>query len=163
MKLHSFRFFLLFFSSLIHYIPFPYSVSTPPPSPIFIPSHQKSAGVLGTSTKHGIWSHNKTRHIRSFQGRMREPSRRKRVPSVGKRIRDTSLLPLLGVQQEHQVTQLLHICRGPRSDSYRLQDCCFSLCEPLWAMLSWFCGRCSHSVPTPLTPKILPSPLLSPA
>jgi hypothetical protein len=49
------------------------------------------------------------------------------------------LLLLLGVIQEDQPTQLLHICRGPQSVPFMLSDWQFSLCELLWAQVSWFC------------------------
>jgi hypothetical protein len=39
-----------------------------------------------------------------------------------------------------------HVCTGPSTDPCRLHGCCFSLCEPLWTLLSWFCGLCSSNV-----------------
>jgi hypothetical protein len=53
-------------------------------------SLQKEAGLLGISTKHGITNYGKPRHIPSYQGWIRQPTRRKRIPKAGKRIRDRS-------------------------------------------------------------------------
>ena len=50
------------------------------------------------------------------------------------------LLPLLGVPHENQATQLLHMCRRPRSVLCVLSGWWFNLCELLWAQVSWFCG-----------------------
>lgn len=44
--------------------------------------------------------------------------------------------PLLGVTQEHQATQPQHICRGPRSYTYKLPDFIYNLCESLGTPLS---------------------------
>jgi hypothetical protein len=53
----------------------------------------------GTSKEHSTYS--KTRDRSSQQGKVRQPSRIKRVPKAGKRVRDTSL-PLLGVSPKHK-------------------------------------------------------------
>jgi hypothetical protein len=45
---------------------------------------------------------------------------------------------LLGVPHEYYAIQ--HICRWANSDPYRLPYCQFSLCKPLWVLLSWFLG-----------------------
>lgn len=46
-------------------------------------------------------------------------------------------------------TQPECIYGGPSSDTYRLCNCCFSLSEHLWALLSWFSGLCSCGVLDP--------------
>jgi hypothetical protein len=46
--------------------------------------------------EHGITSYYNTRHKSSYQGWMRQPNRKKRIPRAGKRVRDAPL-PLLGV------------------------------------------------------------------
>lgn len=53
-------------------------------------------------------------------------SKRKRVPSAGKKSETPPLL-LSGFPQNPQ--QPLHVCRGPSADPCSLRDCCFSLCE----------------------------------
>lgn len=57
-------------------------------------SHQKRAGLLGTSMEPDITSYNKARHKSSYQGRERQPSREKRVPRVSNQVKDTPLLEL---------------------------------------------------------------------
>jgi hypothetical protein len=82
-----------------------------------------------------------------------------RAPKAGNRIRDSqSLLLLLGVPHEDQATQLLHMCRRPRSVACILSSWWFSLCEPPWAQISWF-YRFSCAVLDPLIPTTLPPPL----
>lgn len=55
---------------------------------------KKRAGLLGISTKHGLTRCTKPKHKHSYQGWIRQPRRRKSVPSSGKTVRDTPL-PLL--------------------------------------------------------------------
>lgn len=69
------------------------------------------------------------------------------------------LLTLLGVPQEDHATQLSHIYRELRSVPCRLPNCQFSLCEPLWVQVSWFC-KIYCGVFGLLAPTILPSLLL---
>jgi hypothetical protein len=57
----------------------------------------------------------------------------------GRQQSEIPLFPLLGVTQD-QTTQLQHMCRGPTSIPFRLPGWQFSVCEPLWAQLNWFCG-----------------------
>jgi hypothetical protein len=82
---------------------------TPPPPPPFPAapppiyssvSPQRRAGLLEISAEQSD-----TRHRASYQGWMRQPSRRKGVPRSSKRVRDTPL-PLSRVPQKHQATQL---------------------------------------------------------
>lgn len=86
-------------SSLIQYISTPSSAPSTPPSPPHLPSPpgpfpfpivslQKRAGIPGISIKHGITILNKSRHKPSFQGLMKQPSRRKGVTRAGKRVSD---------------------------------------------------------------------------
>lgn len=42
---------------------------------------------------------------------------------------------------------------------HKLPDGCFSLCEPLRALVSWLCGPGSRGVLDPLAPTIFPLPL----
>lgn len=84
----------------------------------------------------GISIYNKTRHIPSYQSWVRQSSRR-----IGfQKQADPALFPLLGVPQAPQTIQPYHICRGHSSGPYKLPDCWFSLCKPLWALVSRFCG-----------------------
>lgn len=76
---------------------------------------------------------------------MRQYIRRRRVPWGGRKARDTPT-PLLGVSQGSQAKQLQHICRRPISDPCWLPDGYLSLCDPLWALLSWFYGPSSCGV-----------------
>jgi hypothetical protein len=59
----------------------------PPPFTSF--QKKKKAGLLGTSSKYGITSYNKARHIFSHKGWMRPPSRRERAPKAGRIVRDS--------------------------------------------------------------------------
>lgn len=52
-----------------------FSTSTPPSPPPLLP---------GISTEQGISSCNKTRHMASYQGWMRQPSRREKISRAGK-------------------------------------------------------------------------------
>lgn len=70
--------------------------STPPSFPF-----RKKVGLSGVSTEHGIRRYSKTRHKPSYQGRMRQPGRRRRVPRTSK---ESETIPLLGVPQEQQAT-----------------------------------------------------------
>lgn len=88
--------YFCFYSFLIYYMPntvspaFPFpTCSLPQIHPASI-SSQKRAGISEPSTKHCIICYYKTRHILSNQGGMRQPNRRKMVPQVGKRPRDSS-------------------------------------------------------------------------
>lgn len=90
-----------------------------------------------------------------------QPSRRKRVPRASKRGRGTPILTV-GSPKEYQAKQPQWTCRGPSTDSYRVLDCCFILCECLWVLLSWFCILWADLLvsQTPLAPVILSPPLL---
>jgi hypothetical protein len=68
-------------------------------------SLQKRAGLSRLSTKHGIKSDNMTRYISSYQSWIGYSIRRKDIPKAGKRVRDNTLLPLLGVPREHKASQ----------------------------------------------------------
>lgn len=67
--------------------PSPYLTSLLPRSSPPSTSLHKGADLL--ETWHHITSYSNTRHIPSRQGWTRHPSRRKRVPHVGKRVRDS--------------------------------------------------------------------------
>lgn len=103
-----FPFYLLFSHILYSDCRFPISSLTSPPSPppgsMPFTSPQKRVGLSGTSSKYGITNYNRTRHIFSGQGWMRQPSRRKRVPETGKSQKQP-LLHLLEVPQKHRATQ----------------------------------------------------------
>ena len=66
------------------------------------------------SNKYDISSCNKNRHFPSCEGWMRQPSRRKRIPKAGKRVRDNGHSHC---QESHKKTKLrnCNICRRPRS------------------------------------------------
>lgn len=106
-------FFFSFFSPLMYYIwTRVYPPSIPSISPQFplpqihfppsIPPLRKKSGLSGTLTKHSITSNNKTRHIASHQGWMRQPCRRKRFPQIYNRVRDS----LCSHQGFHKNTKL---------------------------------------------------------
>lgn len=109
---------ILLFSSLILYSPISLSCPSAPlntclPSPLFSPRFtplrfpfkrqiRPPRHIHWTSTKR----YNKTRHKPSNHGCLRQHCRRKKIWSVGKRVRrHTSPLWLLGVSHAHQGTQ----------------------------------------------------------
>lgn len=55
---------------------------------------------------------------------------------------ETSPFPLLGFPQEHQAAQTT--MRESSTDPYSVHVCPFSLYQSLWALISGFCGLCSH-------------------
>lgn len=83
----------LFFSHTLHRDQnFPTRFFFPHPSPlpeIYPLCSQKRAGLPGTSTKHDIICYNNTRHKPLHEDWTRWPSRKKRIPQVDKRVRDT--------------------------------------------------------------------------
>lgn len=105
----SFFFFLLsYITSAISLLYIPSSSphkSSLSPDPLFL-FRKKEA-----STEYSITRCSMTRHKPSYQGWMGQPSRKKRVPRVGKSQGQTPL-PLLGVPQIPQAKQTQHICRG---------------------------------------------------
>lgn len=63
----------------------PFSTSSnPPPFPF-----RERTGLPEISTKYGLTSYNKPKHILSYQDWTRQTSRRGKVPSAGKRVRNT--------------------------------------------------------------------------
>lgn len=56
---------------------------------LLLPFPSEKIGPSGISTEHGISSYNKSKHILSYQGWIRQPSGRKGAPSAGKIFRDT--------------------------------------------------------------------------
>ena len=109
---------LLLLSCLSH-LPFP------PDSLLFV-SLQTRVGILKLSIEHELTTYNKTGHITSHQGWTRRPSRRKKVPQAGKRVRDK---PHSHHSEPHKSIKIIssNICRVPSSDPYRVPNCCFSL------------------------------------
>lgn len=98
-------------------------------------SLQKRTGLPGTSIEHDRASYNKTRHKLSYQGWSRQPGRAK------------------GSQDQARVRNIpTPTCRSPKKNTKlnnyniyaeepcRPHDCHFSLFEPPWDLLSWFCG-----------------------
>lgn len=93
-----------FYSSFMHYIQTTVSslsslTSPPPPPPIShrstpspFPSKQKCRPPRDIS-KHSTTSYSKTRRKPSQEGWMRQPSRRKRFPRIGERVRDMPRIP----------------------------------------------------------------------
>lgn len=85
-----------FCSSFIYYILTIVSLpSTPSLHPLSLRSTfpfllKKKTCLPGLSTEHGLTSYGKTEPKPSYQGWTKQPSRRKRVLSAGKRVRDTS-------------------------------------------------------------------------
>lgn len=66
--------------------------SIPPrtPTPVSLPRKKKSRPLRDIhQTKHGFTRYSKTGYKPSYQGWMRQPRRKNRVLSVGKRLRDT--------------------------------------------------------------------------
>lgn len=110
-------------------------------------SLQKGAGFPTISTEHGITRWNKLvtnpyiKTGKASQGNLvkekgfQEQTRVRNTPSSTVR----SPTP--------QTKQSQHVCSGsPITDAYRLSDCLFSLCEPLWTLCSWFTGLCSPGI-----------------
>lgn len=132
----------------------PTAASLPPLFPVFsfpFPiSPQKSTGLPEISTGQDITRCNNTRHKSSYKGWVKQPSRKKRVPSTCKRVRD-SPIPRVRSLTKPQAKQGQHVCRGPTADPCRLCNCHFGLCESSCCFLlfnpqtEYPC----HSVPLP--------------
>jgi hypothetical protein len=84
-------------------------------------SPQIRADIPWILTKHGITNYNKTRHILLHQGYMRQPGRGDGVSHAGNRVRNSST-PIVMKSARTKATQPYNMCRGPRSDPYRLPD-----------------------------------------
>lgn len=78
---------------------------------------------------------------------MKQPRRRKMVPKASKRVRAHLCSHC---SESHKKTKLHTITYMPSSDPHRLPECQFSLCEPIWALVSWFCEPISCGVLWPL-------------
>lgn len=96
----------------------------PPLSPKIYSSFyslQKRAGLLRISTKHSIRKCNKTRHTPSYQGWIRQSSRRKRISKVSKWVRDSHCSHCY---KSHKKIKLHNhnINRVPRSDPCKLPN-----------------------------------------
>lgn len=87
------------------------------------PCHQVAVG-LGTSSPIQATQGSPVRG-KTFKGRQES----QRQP----------LFQWLGDWHEDQGSHLLHISRGPRQVLRMLSDWWFSLPEPLWAQIHWFC------------------------
>lgn len=130
-----------FLSHTVHPNQFPLSLFFPAPhlplsprftSPLFL--FQKSLQKL--TANQDKTRYNKIRHIPSYRGWTRPPN--------GVKKSEIHPLPLLGVPQK-QANSLTQTQRTwPRSHA-----CLFSLCEPMWVLLSWFWGPCSDSYSLP--------------
>ena len=88
----------------------------------------------GISTEHGLTIYNKTGHKPSYQGWIRQPSRRKRALSTGKRVRDTLHSHCW---ESYKYTKLHNhkIYAKDLAQTLYAFLSRFSLCEPLRAML----------------------------
>lgn len=147
----------LFFSLILFlYITGPLQFLLPPLSPVpsltsYLPdllflleekqnkTKTEIAGLPGMSTEHSLASYNKTRHKSSYQGWLStQLCWRTWVPSTGKRDTPSSTV------ENSQSTKLHN--HEVYADPYRIYSCCFSLCEPLRALLSWSCGPNSRGV-----------------
>lgn len=138
------KYFYLFF--LLYYFlteasPFsspPLSPSTPPSPSMSPPFPQKRANSqeFQPNTAHQV-------AIRlgapSYQGWTRQPSRGTKAPKEGKCIR-SSPSPFFRSSTKHKATQLWLVCRGSRIEPHMFPDYWFSLCEPSWDQVWWFCG-----------------------
>lgn len=124
-------FFLFLYSSLIQYIPTTASLSSNAMPPNFhllyiyssFTSLQKRAGLTRLPTEHSTSRCNKTNHKASYRGWTRQPSRRRRVPWSGKRVRKphSQLGVLWKVQIKYPsmyVEDLVHTHRGSMIVSY---------------------------------------------
>lgn len=78
--------------------PFPPNSHLPQSHPTLV-TLRKKAGLPATTNKCYIASYDKTRHIPSHPGGIRQLSERKGVLQAGQRARP--MLPLLGIPQEH--------------------------------------------------------------
>lgn len=77
------------------------------------------------TNKHGISSCSKDTQYGEQETTSQQKSRRQ------------SLLPQLRTPQEDQIIQLSQICRVPSSVLCRIPGCRFSLCETLWAQITF--------------------------
>lgn len=78
---------------------------------------------------------------------MRQPNGRERVQKQGKES-ETDLFPTGGSPaRTSNYTAITWYAED--LDPYRTCDCWFSLREPLWSLVSWFCGLSSHGVLEP--------------
>lgn len=74
---------------------------------------------------------------------MNQPIRINSLPRVGKRVRNTlksqpgkPLLPLLGVPEKYQTTEVCKVIyREPSTDPYMVCDCHLSHCKSVFALL----------------------------
>lgn len=73
------------------------------------------SGLLVIATKHGIAWYNKTRHIRFYQGWMRQSSNKNMVPHAEKRFRDIPT-PNVSSPTNPQAKQPQHECREANED-----------------------------------------------
>lgn len=95
---------------------------------------------------HWTWSNNKTRHIPTYQGWTRQPSKKKRVPGtkeseashtqthVGNRTGTPS--HTINIYAEELAQTHIGVCMFFISVSL----------QSLWALLSWLCWPCSHGI-----------------
>lgn len=116
----------------------PLHFSVPPPPPLSLRSillcfpseKRRPPRVIHWQS---ITTYNKTRHKLSYQGWVRQHSRRKRVLRGSKRVIQ-SHYHFKESQKTTKETTITYT-QGPRSDPWRLPDCHFSLFKPLWALV----------------------------
>lgn len=115
------------------------------PNPFFLFLFHKRSDLSEISTKHCITISNKTRDNSLYQGCATQPSRKQRVPRVGKWLID-------GPYSHHSVHKNTKLCNHniyPEdiSQTY-IGPLVFllSLVVPLWYLFSWFCELCSFGV-----------------
>ena len=97
--------------------------------------------------EHGLTSYSNARYNPSYQGWTRQPSKRKKVPNPGKRVRDI---------HSHSQCRETHKNIKLHNHNIYAEDLAqthtgpffflFSLCEFLWVPLSWFYGPCSPGI-----------------
>lgn len=147
-----FFFFKKKYSSLMKYIPttgsFPFLLFWQciyhTRDPLFLYSTSVKAGLPGISTKHGITNHSKTKHIPSIKTGLGNSVKVKEPPKQTKESETDSLLLLGGLTLPSCTTRTYAEDIGQTQE--RPPDCCFSLCEFLWTLVSWFYELCSCGV-----------------
>lgn len=120
---------------------------------IYLPDcPQKKIGPSVTSTKLFITSYNRTRQIPSHSGWTRQPRRRKRVPQVGKRIRDSTPSTVQILRRYSAITYAENLAQTPtRSLISRVQKFPVS-----WSCEVHFLGVPDSSEPSSLSSEELP-------
>jgi hypothetical protein len=114
----------------------------------FVFSCQKRVDLQEMTAKWDKLGYIKRRQSTPYQCWTRQHNRRK-IPKAGKRVK-YSHAPT--IRSSTVNIKLKHLIREPATYPCRLQGCCFSLCEPIWALHTWFGGSSTVISCYPLSP-----------